>query len=238
MNQFAPKLAFKAACPLQSADIVEQFQPLSFRLRQLAAHFQMHHAFIHRLGPGDLKLSDATYSTSLRNVKQSAWTIGDLLGEPTLEKLLAGNQPVVWQRESTSLSIGHDPLARLAIRFGVSVPFHNAFGNHAALTLCDSVYSKGDPAKLHQMAVPLIDSALRVERERNTHATPLSQREIECLQWAAAGKTSLEAGMIMGLSPHTVNQYLTEATVKLEAVNRTHAVAKAVRLALINLTSI
>ncbi len=38
---------------------------------------------------------------------------------------------------------------------------------------------------------------------------------------------------ILGLSVHTANQYLTSAGAKLDAVNRMQAVAKAIRLGLI-----
>ena len=42
-----------------------------------------------------------------------------------------------------------------------------------------------------------------------------------------------EIAEILGLSEHTINHYLNRATKKLDAVNRTQAVAKALRLGLI-----
>jgi len=63
----------------------------------------------------------------------------------------------------------------------------------------------------------------------NEEASSLSERELECLKWTSAGKTSAEIAAILNLSEHTVNHYLIGATRKLEAVNRTQAVAKAVR---------
>ena len=61
----------------------------------------------------------------------------------------------------------------------------------------------------------------------------LSEREIDCLNWTAAGKTSAEIAEIMMLSEHTINHYLNRATKKLDTVNRTQAVAKALRIGLI-----
>ncbi len=61
----------------------------------------------------------------------------------------------------------------------------------------------------------------------------LSEREIDCLNWTAAGKTSAEIADIMTLSEHTINHYLNRATKKLDTVNRTQAVAKALRVGLI-----
>ncbi|MNY40575.1 HTH-type quorum sensing-dependent transcriptional regulator VjbR [compost metagenome] len=61
----------------------------------------------------------------------------------------------------------------------------------------------------------------------------MSEREIDCLNWTAAGKTSAEIAEIMMLSEHTINHYLNRATKKLDTVNRTQAVAKALRVGLI-----
>ncbi|HVK90591.1 MAG TPA: LuxR C-terminal-related transcriptional regulator [Mycoplana sp.] len=61
----------------------------------------------------------------------------------------------------------------------------------------------------------------------------LSGREIECLRWAAAGKSSDEIAIILGISPYTVSSYFKAAARKLGAVNRMHAIASAMRMKLI-----
>ncbi len=62
----------------------------------------------------------------------------------------------------------------------------------------------------------------------------LSRRERECLQWTAAGKTTWEIAAILEISPNTIDGYIASATRKLGAVNRTQAVAEALRRALID----
>src|SRR5690606_7860291 len=62
----------------------------------------------------------------------------------------------------------------------------------------------------------------------------VSKREMECLKLTANGHTSEEIARLLGLSVHTANQYLTQSAQKLNAVNRTQAVAKALRLGLID----
>jgi DNA-binding CsgD family transcriptional regulator len=62
----------------------------------------------------------------------------------------------------------------------------------------------------------------------------LNKRELECLNWVAAGKTSDEIAKIVSLSRHTVNHYLNFCCKKLDCFNRTQAVAKAIRMRLIN----
>jgi DNA-binding CsgD family transcriptional regulator len=61
----------------------------------------------------------------------------------------------------------------------------------------------------------------------------LSSREIECLRWAAAGKSSDEIAIILGISAYTVSSYFKSATRKLDAVNRMQAIARAMRMKLI-----
>ncbi len=60
-----------------------------------------------------------------------------------------------------------------------------------------------------------------------------SPREIECIKWAAAGKTGWETSEILSLSHRTVESYLNMAAQKLGATNRAHLVAQALRHGLI-----
>jgi DNA-binding CsgD family transcriptional regulator len=64
--------------------------------------------------------------------------------------------------------------------------------------------------------------------------TPLSDRERECLQLIASGKTSWEIGEILGISHHTVNAHIRNIVRKLAVTSRPHAVAVGFRLGLIH----
>lgn len=73
------------------------------------------------------------------------------------------------------------------------------------------------------------------QRPLGSAALPsMSKREIECLRLTAQGFTSEEIAAELSLSVHTANQYLTSSAHKLNAVNRIHAVAKALRGGLID----
>lgn len=63
---------------------------------------------------------------------------------------------------------------------------------------------------------------------------PVSKRELQCLKLTANGLTSEEIAREIGLSVHTTNQYLGSVAQKLDAVNRVHAVSKALRVGLID----
>src|SRR5882762_10026130 len=58
----------------------------------------------------------------------------------------------------------------------------------------------------------------------------LSKREIECLRWAAVGKTDSEVALILGRSCATIRFHIHNAALKLNAVNRSQAVFKAGQL--------
>lgn len=64
--------------------------------------------------------------------------------------------------------------------------------------------------------------------------TPLSGRELQCLEWVSLGKTSWETAYILGLSERTVNFHLRNACRKLNVYGRQAGVVKAVRLGLLH----
>jgi len=55
----------------------------------------------------------------------------------------------------------------------------------------------------------------------------LTEREKEVLTWVGRGKTSSEIAIILGVSERTVNFHCDQACRRLDVINRTQAVAKA-----------
>lgn len=60
---------------------------------------------------------------------------------------------------------------------------------------------------------------------------PLTQREMDVLEWVARGKTNRDVAEILGMSPRTVNKHLEHIYEKLGVETRTAAVAQFARLA-------
>lgn len=81
---------------------------------------------------------------------------------------------------------------------------------------------------VHQRALEL------QAEESGSDVAALSAREIEALQWAADGLHPEDTGFAMRLSPETVRAYLDSARYKLKALNRTHAISKAIAAGLIH----
>lgn len=88
--------------------------------------------------------------------------------------------------------------------------------------------------ELSMLSIHVFDKLYHMGRHEQRQGEALSEREIDCLNWTAAGKTSAEISEILGLSEHTINHYLNRATRKLDTVNRTQAVAKAIRTGIIS----
>lgn len=119
---------------------------------------------------------------------------------------------------------------------GVYLPVHDAAGHRAAIAFGgDRSAVSDDEMQALNLWAGLLYSRLSEVRTRDRRGPgSLSRREIECLRWAAAGKTTVEMARIMALSEYTVNHYLNRATRKLDSVNRVQTVAKAIRAGLIN----
>jgi transcriptional regulator EpsA len=87
------------------------------------------------------------------------------------------------------------------------------------------------------LLMPHVDAALRrveyiesasggVDVVEELNIGGLSDREHEILHWVRSGKTNLEIGMILGISPNTVKNHLKRIFQKLDVTCRAQAVAK------------
>lgn len=76
------------------------------------------------------------------------------------------------------------------------------------------------------------EMVLRVEQVKLT-VPRLTRREIECLKWSAEGKTYADIATILGISVGTVQSYMEFSRVKLNTLNTTHTVTRALRLKII-----
>lgn len=87
--------------------------------------------------------------------------------------------------------------------------------------------------EMHARSFALFNAVSLIRPGEMAKTPSISKRELECLKLAAKGLTSEDMAEALKLSTHTVNQYLTSITQKLNAVNRMHAVAKALRSGMI-----
>jgi LuxR family transcriptional regulator, quorum-sensing system regulator CciR len=135
--------------------------------------------------------------------------------------------------------------ARAMTRAAIVVPIHLPFGQIGAVSfnpldrnltdLTEAFNTFGDAFGL--LARTFIASYVLTmgSTQRLPPGSRLSKREVECLSWAAIGKTDLEISMIMSRSRATVRFHIHNASTKLDAVNRSQTVFKAAQLGYISL---
>ena len=63
---------------------------------------------------------------------------------------------------------------------------------------------------------------------------PLTDRELDCLRWAAIGKTSWEIGAILGIAERTANFHIHNACRKLQVHGRQAAITAAIQAGWLN----
>lgn len=119
---------------------------------------------------------------------------------------------------------------------GIAFPVSVEHGRSGAIAFSgnDITIDEVGLCDAHARCFALFAEVARQRLQDCSRALPVSKREIECLRLTANGMTSEDIASTLGLSVHTANQYLTNSTHKLNAVNRIHAVAKALRSGLID----
>lgn len=130
----------------------------------------------------------------------------------------------------------------------IVVPVHLPFGQIGAVSYNPIDAGKTDLAEEFELYSDAFGIYGRTFIASYVHATGsmqrlppgsrLSKREVECLRWAAIGKTDLEISMIMHRSRATVRFHIHNASIKLDAVNRSQTVFKAAQLGYISLSEL
>lgn len=119
---------------------------------------------------------------------------------------------------------------------GFVVPIHGLTGYEAGVSLGGvhlDLNARSKPA-LHLMAMYGFERIRRLLDPRPVPPALLTPREREVIAWAAQGKSAWEVGEILHITQRTAEEHLATAARKLGAVNRTHAVAIAIRRKIIN----
>lgn len=119
---------------------------------------------------------------------------------------------------------------------GFVVPIHGLTGYEAGVSLGGvhlDLNPRSKPA-LHLMAMYGFERIRRLLDPRPVPPALLTPREREVIAWASQGKSAWEIGEILNITQRTAEEHLATAARKLGAVNRTHAVALAIRRKIIN----
>lgn len=165
--------------------------------------------------------------------------------DPTLLAASRSIAPVDWKRLRGEGEF--DTIFREAHDFGISeqgltIPVRGPFGDIGLFSVTRNCSERewrllktSILSDLQAAAVHLHDHVVRSHDmvRKFTHPA-LSQREIDVLQWIAAGKTQQDVGDILSISSRTVEVHLRSSRTKLGALTTAQAVGRAISLGMIH----
>ena len=129
---------------------------------------------------------------------------------------------------------------RSLCKAAIVVPVHLPFGQISANSFISMDRDKEDLseefaehgamlARLTRRFIAGYVQAIRAKRRIPSDCV-LSKREVECLRWAAIGKTDKEISMFLDRSHATIRYHVHRAGEKLDSVNRAQTIFKAAQL--------
>ncbi len=161
--------------------------------------------------------------------------------DPILKGISQRDVPMIWATDD-----GDDRFWEDAKSYGIKHGWAVAsYGRHmtmgmlslarSASPITDSELAKSEMKLvwLSQVVHSLI-AAIELQKTTSLPLRELSNREREILRWSAAGKTADEIASILSISERTVTFHITSVLTKLNVVNKTQAVAKALLLGALN----
>jgi DNA-binding CsgD family transcriptional regulator len=212
---------------------------LAETLREIAAEIGVSHIAYLRLSPDkspdvQLLVAVVTYSRLWQHryfVKKYMST------DPVISYGRAADQPFDWSclpvDDPATKAFFADALNHSVGRNGLSIPVRNRRGVFALVSFTSDLpkdeweaYKSANLKSLKLLSV-LIDSAAHINFKLPAFPVHLSNREEQCLLWAARGKTYQEIAEILGLAFGSVKTHLDAARHKLHCMNLTHAAAVA-----------
>jgi len=160
--------------------------------------------------------------------------------DPVIVDALKTTEPFEWGRESEAKSLSKpqcallDEAAVFGIRCGFTVPVHDSRGPVAAVTFAADERRptfqhciEQNRRVLQLMAMYFHAHARRrLSINRVIDGVALSPRELECLEWAAQGKSAWEIGRLLNVSRRTAAFHLDNAKMKFGVRTICQAVAK------------
>lgn len=186
--------------------------------------------------------------TSIWSTASPTWIdrygkLGYAAHDPRITMTAARLSPVVWDAHDVDgdwqVRRFLADAARHGVRSGFAVSFRDADQGRVVIAFdsarsplsesrCASLIARmGD---LMLLAAALQERVLRPRFDslRISDNGPLTAREHDCLLMAANGLTSADIGTKLGIAERTVNFHIRNVLRKLQAINRSEAVAKAV----------
>jgi DNA-binding CsgD family transcriptional regulator len=160
--------------------------------------------------------------------------------DPVIIEAVATPEPFEWGHEVSARRLSKsqhgffDEAAQFGIRCGFTVPIHDPRGPIAAVTFAaderHATFQRCIEQHRHVLQLMAMyfhaQARRRVTPNRVVDGVALSPRELECLEWAAQGKSAWEIGRLLNISRRTAAFHLDNAKTKFDVRTICQAVAK------------
>lgn len=169
---------------------------------------------------------------------------GYVLVDPVIKEGLKRKLPFDWREIELSGSAKgflDDARKHGLGRSGYSIPISDKANRRALLSVNSDLSGRHWEDFITTNAAELADAAQLVHQTAvqelygDVDPVPsLSPRELQCLNWTALGKDQKDIAQLLGLSEHTVRDYLKSARLKLGCATLSAAAARAAHLRIVD----
>jgi DNA-binding CsgD family transcriptional regulator len=225
---------------IDAADKITTVEDLDNFIRKVLSAYDLKHAVYYLPGlPGQDGVRPLTVTTYPKDWVARYFEVDYLSVDPCLPAGYANLLPVDWSTynrrpprvkqlfgESIEFGIG---------RQGLTIPIRGTKGEFALFNITcdlnDRDWKDAKPAYIRDFQI--LSHTIHAKASVIAGAAPpdyharITPRERECLTWCAVGKTSEDIATILGISEGVVRIHLQSAQHKLNCLNRTHTVVKA-----------
>ena len=160
--------------------------------------------------------------------------------DPVIVEVLTTPEPFEWGQEFAAKRLSKaqcallDEAAQFGIRCGFTVPVHDSRGLVAAVTFAADErrprFQRCIEKNRHVLQLMAMyfhaHARRRLSINRVIDGVALSPRELQCLEWAAQGKSAWEIGRLLNISRRTAAFHLDNAKMKFDVRTICQAVAK------------
>ena len=163
---------------------------------------------------------------------------GYIKSDPIVRELFLTYQPYSWSEVTERREIG--PVERqimaecrsVGMTDGFVVPIYQGGGYTGLVSLAgqDPMITEEHRGAITLASIYVHNKLMTLRRHESQAHYDLTERELECLRWAAAGKSDWEIGQILLISSKTVNYHIENAKRKYGVATRVQAIVSALRL--------
>lgn len=169
--------------------------------------------------------------------------------DPVILHCMVRSAPLFWSAEmfiDERQRRLYAEMREIGIEAGVAVPYHGPWGEFGVLWMggrkeASELSTESAQAKLAEIsyfrdiAMDAFSAFMRKGYPVKRQGIEITSRELECLQWCAAGKSSWDIAHLMNCTEATVNYHFANIRRKFGASSRRMAVIKAIQLGFLSI---